>query len=513
MDNKKIKRALDLYPIYEAMSIDLLFYSVIEILFLTLVKGYTDNQVALVFLITTVADLALEYVSYLIIKKIGNSASVIVGAAMPLLAILLITLGPHIAVVATGNILFVASGNFRSMGCAGARNNLSLIGEKDRFTRIFSVGNIIYAGLTMVSTLLMPMLFLYNRYLPSVLCAMAYTWGLITAFMMPDFSEKLSVKPAADKEKAKEIEWKRFSPMLKYLLFVFCLFFCTAVTFSQNSELMMSGTLKARYSENSTIIGFGLIILVSRSMKLVVNVFLPKILDGLKEKVILVGAVTLFAASLITAAAGFFFKNTFIGIVMMAVVYILMCMIWDPMRTFLRMAAVDTNSRNKQQTMLVLLNVGQSVINVFMRLIVFLMLRRFTVEYVFPFFAAVSVVIIILSARLAVKCRESIELLNIETELTAEELDNIASTIYDLLIQNGLESKEAVRYRFLVEEKLLDCLENGDEKQDVRIVLVNKHDEVDVKLTVGGKEIDVFAIPQSGDKASSDIFGRLLGGL
>lgn len=96
---KNARWAIRLYPIYEAMTGDLLFYSVIEILFLTLVKGFSDEQIALLFLISDVADLALEYPTYRIIRKLGNSKAVIVGALMPLISIVLITIGNSLPVV------------------------------------------------------------------------------------------------------------------------------------------------------------------------------------------------------------------------------------------------------------------------------------------------------------------------------------------------------------------------------------------------------------------------------
>jgi hypothetical protein len=332
---------------------------------------------------------------------------------------------------------------------------------------------------------------------------------------MPDYSERIT--GTGEKEKKQENGKKkgsvRLSSMMKYLLLVFCIFFCLAVTFSKNSELLMSGTLKNMFSEKTTILVFGLIVWISRLLKLVVNFFLPKILEALREKVILIGSVTLFAASMLTGISGIYLKNTVPGIIMMAVVYILMCMIWDPMRTYLRMAAVDTNSRRKQQNMLVLLNLGQSVINVFMKLTVYVILKIFSLEYVFPFFALISILEIILALRLSVKCRESIEILDTEKILTAEALDDIAVTVYDLLTEYGLERKQALSYRFLIEEKLLDKLEHGHEKEKVRIVLFDKHGEISVKLSVGGEEIDVFAIPQTTDESSSKMFGNLLGGL
>ena len=67
-DLKKIDLASKLYVFYEAISGDLLFYSVTETLFLTLAKGFTAPQIALLFFISSVADLLLEYPSYLIIR-------------------------------------------------------------------------------------------------------------------------------------------------------------------------------------------------------------------------------------------------------------------------------------------------------------------------------------------------------------------------------------------------------------------------------------------------------------
>ena len=84
MDNtKKIQKALKLYPFYEAVSGDLLFFSVIQTIFLTLVKGFSAEQVATVILISDFLALALEYPSYKLIQCWGNSRSIIVGGILP----------------------------------------------------------------------------------------------------------------------------------------------------------------------------------------------------------------------------------------------------------------------------------------------------------------------------------------------------------------------------------------------------------------------------------------------
>ena len=84
----KIKLALKLYPFYEATSGDLLFFSVIQTLFLIQVKGFSAAQIAMIILVADIVDMALEYPSYRAIQRLGNSRACVIGGIMPLLGIL-----------------------------------------------------------------------------------------------------------------------------------------------------------------------------------------------------------------------------------------------------------------------------------------------------------------------------------------------------------------------------------------------------------------------------------------
>jgi len=72
-NTNKIKRALKLYPYYQASCCDLLFFTVMKTLFLTQVKGFSALEIATILLIADIADLALEYPSFRIIRRAGNS--------------------------------------------------------------------------------------------------------------------------------------------------------------------------------------------------------------------------------------------------------------------------------------------------------------------------------------------------------------------------------------------------------------------------------------------------------
>ncbi len=507
----KIKLALKLYPIYEAMSGDLLFYSVIEMLFLTLVKGFSNSEIALILVIVNAADLALEYPSYRLIRRLGNSRSVVLGGIMPVLAIVFLTLGQSIVPVIIGNILFVSAGNFQSMACAGARNNLSLTGERNNYAKLFSRGNMIYTGLSMAAAIIAPFMFSCNRYLPSAVCFITYVLIAVISLYIPDYTEKgFRNTRSKDDDKKNYTKKVKLSAVFKYILGVFCIYFCAIIVFSNNSELLMSNTLGCMFDENRTIFIYGAVIWISRIIRFITNAFISSIIDKYKEKVVIAGSFILLISFALTGLSGIFFRGTMQGFLVIAAMYIIVKgIIWDPMRILLRMKAVDTNSKKRQQLMLTLLNAGQSVVSIIMRLIVLAAMNIAGLEYVFPVFALIMAAELVLAIKLAGEMKKEKELLKYETVLSEEEIDNTVQMIVDLLERSGMERKLVLSYRLIVEERLLERLKDGHRGEDVMIVLTLKQDELDITLTAGGEQIDVFGGPKSSDEFSSKVFSRL----
>ena len=511
MEEKRIKRAIWLYPLYEAASGDLLFYSVIETLFLTLVKGFTVQEIAAIVFITDLADLLLEYPTYRIIRRIGNSRAVTAGGILPLISIVMITAGKTLPVVVLGNIVVTASGNFQSMASAAARNNLVLTGEKDRYAGLFSRSNIIYAAASMTAATLIPFAFTYNRYLPSLICTLVYTLVAVSAFLIPDFTES---KGGHTQEKKDRNSSGKIGKGLFLLLAVFCGFFCAGSVFGSNTQLFLSGRLAEMLSEKETIFFYGGIIWLSRAVKLGSNVALSRVLALLKEKIVVISTVCLFAAFLMIGVTGLVFPKGWLPIVTAGIFYVVVRGIfWDPLRTFLRMTAADTNSKKQQQTTLIALNAGQSVTKLLMDLIVVGILKVFSLEYVFLAFAAVLAAIVLLSFVLKRELGGDLELLRYEAVLTTEEIDRISGILFERLLDAGMEQKEALSHRLLSEEKLLECISSGKAGQPFVMVLSKKLDGFFVDLKVGEEKLDIFEIPLAGDEISRDIFFNIVGNI
>ncbi len=70
---------MKIFPIYKALSWDLLFYYAVEFLFLTGVKGLSASQVLFVDAFYPLFKFILEVPSNIIVQKLGKRRSLILG--------------------------------------------------------------------------------------------------------------------------------------------------------------------------------------------------------------------------------------------------------------------------------------------------------------------------------------------------------------------------------------------------------------------------------------------------
>jgi hypothetical protein len=177
------------------------------------------------------------------------------------------------------------------------------------------------------------------------------------------------------------------------------------------------------------------------------------------------------------------------------------------------MTAVDTNSKKRQQSMLVFLNAGQSLVGILMNLIVVTILKFYSLEYVFLTFAVISIIIVICSILLRMELKHQIEIMNFETLLNEKGINEISQIVYDDLKEVGMEQKEALSYRLLTEEKLVEYINAGKREEKVSVRLIAKMDDFYVNLKVGDEEGDIFTLPRNGDSISQQIFHSVIRGL
>lgn len=118
---------------------------------------------------------------------------------------------------------------------------------------------------------------------------------------------------------------------------------------------------------------------------------------------------------------------------------------------------------------------------------------------------------IVIAFRLKNMLGQNMPLLSIETVLTEGSIDNIAQNVTDVLIDDGIEKKQALCYRMLIEERLIALISSGHKNEKLTITLYAKPDDINVSLSVNGEETDVFAMPQAVDEVSTTLFSRVFG--
>ena len=95
VNNKKLKRSINIYPIFYGLSADLIFWIAINTLFLTTVKGLSASQVNSIEAIATGIGIIFQLFLVKIVRKIGNLNSVRLGVTLLFLAAVLNTFCTH----------------------------------------------------------------------------------------------------------------------------------------------------------------------------------------------------------------------------------------------------------------------------------------------------------------------------------------------------------------------------------------------------------------------------------
>ena len=513
----KIRRALKLYPFYEAASGDYLFFSVIQTIFLTLVKELSAEQIIEAILIADILDMVLEYPSYRLIQRSGNSRSILIGGLLPVFGILIVTLSQNLVLIAFGISCNGIAANFQSIAGVAARNNLMLLGEKNDFTKLVSRGSMIYSGISMVASIIAPFLFSMHRYAPSMLCLVICSAAAVIAFLMPDYTEREWARSlvAGQKEQRRRKTQVEQQVIIgrgfRLLVIVFCMFFCAGTVFRNNAEIILSDYLRALVTEQETIYIYGVIIWGARIAQFSSNAMMQKMLGCLRENIVLISSLVLLIAFLSVAFAGLFLGKTMVSVILIGILYMVVRgVFWDPLRTFLRTTAADTNNKKRQQKMMMLLNIGQSGIAILMDLLVIGILHLYALEYVFLVFAGVLTVETILAAWLGRELRQQTELAFYCDILNRSALDRISEHIFNCLLNAGYERREALSYKILLEEKLLECMNSDAENIPVEVKAIAKMDDIHIDLVVGGKHIDIFKMTESGDIFSKIIYNNIL---
>lgn len=359
MEENKLKRFNKIFPWYDGLSGDLLFWVAIDTLFLTVVKNFTASQIVSLTSISMIINILLQVPLLKIIHKIGNTKSVRLGSFLLLISSILLTFGRNYITIVIGKIFYEMSFTFQNMINAVLKNNLELQHTENEYIKYRTKANTIYAAVTMIISFVASIMFNINNYLPMIGCITFCVICFILSWYMVDYS-KDNKKPI-EKNKETGKGKIKYTKIIIFILLSYGLFYPMVNSGQSNGKLFIQQELLKLYDVEKTSLVIGAILCVSRIVRLLSNIKFDKIHKKYEDKVGIMLPVGLLI-SLILMLIGYNVSNMpVMKFVIMGFGYVIILFIRDPFKVYMQDLALKNTDKNRQQTLLTIMELSRKI--------------------------------------------------------------------------------------------------------------------------------------------------------
>lgn len=360
MEENKLKRFNKIFPWYDGLSGDLLFWVAIDTLFLTVVKKFTASQIVSLTSISMIINILLQVPLLKIIHKIGNTKSVRLGSFLLLISSILLTFGRNYITIVIGKIFYEMAFTFQNMINAVLKNNLELQHTENEYIKYRTKANTIYAAVTMIISFIASIMFNINNYLPMIGCITFCVICFILSWYMVDYSKdnknKIEKNKETDKGKIK------YTKIIIFILLSYGLFYPMVNSGQSNGKLFIQQELLKLYDVEKTSLVIGAILCVSRIVRLLSNIKFDKIHKKYEDKVGIMLPVGLLI-SLILMLIGYNVSNMpVMKFVIMGFGYVIILFIRDPFKVYMQDLALKNTDKNRQQTLLTTMELSRKIV-------------------------------------------------------------------------------------------------------------------------------------------------------
>lgn len=359
MNDLKFTKFNKVFPWYSGLSADLLFWIAIDTLFLTVVKNLNASQIVSLTTISLIVCILFQIPLLKIIKKIGNTNSVRLGSFLLLLSSILLTFGNNYLLIVLGKILYEIAFTFQNMANAILRNNLELQNKSNEYVKIKTKSNTIYAAVTMLISFIASFMFNVNHYLPMLACISFCLLCFILSFTIVDFSKfnKIKEKPVK-KEKTKI----KYNKLIMMIIISYGLFYPIVNSGQSNGKLFIQQELLFHLDVEKTAIIIGIILCVSRIVRVISNILFHKIHHKYKEKVGVMLPILLSISIIFMIIGSFIQSSIIVKFTIMSLGYVIILFIRDPFKVYMQDLALNSSKKEEQQTLLTTLELSRKVI-------------------------------------------------------------------------------------------------------------------------------------------------------
>ncbi len=348
-----------IFPWYDGLSSDLLFWVAIDTLFLTIVKNFNASQIVSLTTVSLITCIVLQVPLLKIIKKIGNTNSVRLGSLLFLISSLLLTFGQNYIVIALGKVFYEIAFTFQNMANAILKNNLELQSRSNEYIKIKTKSNTIYATVTMIISFIASLMFNLNNYLPMFGCITFCFICFILSFYIVDYSKYNKINENTTRKSKTKINYNK---LIIVLLISYGLFYPIVNSGQSNGKLFIQQELLLNFDVEKTTLIIGTILCISRIVRVLSNIAFNKIHIKFKEKVGILLPI-LLSVSIILIILGSFIPNSVIlkfGI--MSLGYIIILFIRDPFKVYIQDLALRNVKKEYQQSLLPTMELSRKIV-------------------------------------------------------------------------------------------------------------------------------------------------------
>lgn len=394
----KIKRSIDIYPIFSALSADLIFFVPIDTLFLTLAKGLDASQITAVTMVSLLVCILSKKIILNIVKKIGNINSLRIGALLLLLSSIILTFCKSFILILFYRCVYEIAFMFLNMILIVLRNDLNVIGKKDNYYKIRNRAKVLYATTTLITSLLSGVLFNINMYLPMYLSIILCV--IIVRMSLEIYEAKSNNEEESENtENRKKIKVSLFSTI--FLIIISNAIFYSIIKLGQNnSKLFMQYDFQKFVSIETVTYCITIIAFLSRIARLIGNVVFARIYVKVKDKISVILSYFLSLAFLLLIIGHFLNVEFIYKVIIMSLGFFLILAVRDSFQIYIEDIALKITKKDEQQKIMVTIEVYRKIGTLFLSVLFTLILMKYELIVIEILLLSLSIIEIFVSKRL-----------------------------------------------------------------------------------------------------------------
>lgn len=269
--------------------------------------------------------------------------------------------------------------------------------RSEDYIKVKTKSNTIYATVTMIISFIASVMFNINNYLPMIFCILFCLICFILSFDIIDFSNYNKTENIQSNKKRKKV---KYSKLIIILIISYGLFYPIVNSGQSNGKLFIQQELLINFDIEKTALIIGVILCVSRIVRVISNMAFNKIHRKFKEKVGIMLPLLLSLSIILMIVGSFITNSAILKFTIMSLGYIIILFVRDPFKVYMQDLALNNIDKAYQQTLLTTLELSRKIVRAILSFSFTLILIDYPMIVVISILLILSLIEIIISIKL-----------------------------------------------------------------------------------------------------------------